>query len=183
MALVEGTNCGFVTSAPSADPTASSNPIDNYARVSKFTSPAGAITVTEIGWWCDGATEEANFEVCIYDHDAGNDKAKDIVGVSRTNAKGTTSGWKKATGLSISITGNTIYWIGVQLDDVATETRTNYDSQSYRWGVTASGATTLPDPWDGSAESNALMAFYAIYTTTGNVGMMTTKTGYWGPTF
>ncbi len=72
MALVLGTNCGFVTVAPTSDPTGTINDVQNtFAYASKFTSPATAIKVTEIGWYCDNATQEANFEVGIYDHDSG----------------------------------------------------------------------------------------------------------------
>ena len=126
MALVLGTSCGFVTSSPSADPGGTAlEDVDTTAQTLKATAPVGATKVTEIGWWCDNATEEANFEVGIYG-DNGSGTAPDaVIELNQTNAKGTGAGWKKVTGLNIAITAGTIYWIAMQLDDTATGTDTD----------------------------------------------------------
>ena len=61
MALVKGTNCGFVTVAPTTDPTGGgATTIDQTSQALKDTSPVGATVITEIGWWCNNATEESN---------------------------------------------------------------------------------------------------------------------------
>ena len=158
--LVLGTNCGFVTTAPTDDPAASTTTQDNWAWATKDTAPAGAVKITEIGWWCDTATEAANFEVGIYSHDSGNDKPDAVVGsLSQTNAKGTTAGWKTVT-VDIAITENTIYWISVQLDDTATQTSLNYGSGG-KWS--RKRATTLTDPWGESHQGTDALGYYAVW--------------------
>jgi hypothetical protein len=128
MALAYGTNCGFVTTAPTADPGGSAIDQDAFTNALKDTAPVGAITVTEIGWWCDNATEESNYEIGLYTHDAVNDRPGTLIaGHSHTNAKGTTSGWKVASGLNITITAGTIYWLAVQLDDTVKLVKSNKD--------------------------------------------------------
>ncbi|MBF0522598.1 MAG: hypothetical protein HQL24_06025 [Candidatus Omnitrophica bacterium] len=162
-AVVEGTSAGFVTVAPTADPGGATFTADTYARAIKDTSPAHAVKVVEIGWYCANATEAANFEVAIYSHDAGNNRPLNIVGVSRTNAKGLTAGWKSAT-VNIAITENTTYWIAYQLDDTTTTTNTEYTTTAGSQVDRKDSQTTLPDPW-GSTNLSAgnLYAFYAVY--------------------
>ncbi len=169
MALVDGTNCGFVTVAPTTDPggTALTNS-DNEARAGKFTAPADATSVTEIGWWCNNATEEANFEVGVYTDDGGGATSVAVTllsGVSRTNAKGTEAGWKVATGLSIPITGSTIYWLAFQLDNTATTTETDGATGGGRRGRDGAGTATLADTWTEAGSADNLVAIYAVYAT------------------
>ncbi len=168
MALVLGTNCGFVTEAPTADPTGASNDfwVDTRALAFKVTSPEGATKVTEIGWWCDTATQEADFDVGIYDHNSGDGNPEARIGVSADNAKGTTAGWKKATGLNIAITEDTIYWIAVQCDDTSTTTKTDgTNTVGQEWDAKTS-MTALPNPWGSTSFGQAsLLAIYAVYET------------------
>lgn len=166
MALVKGINCGFVTSAPAGDPGEGVVAYNTYAWALKDTAPAGAKRVTQIGWWCDNATEEANFEVGIYEHNVGDNNPEAPVHLEQTNAKGTSSGWKRVTGLNIAITGGVIYWPGVQLDDTATETNGNrVDAGGAKTDIKA-GQTTLPNPWGASGTSyEHLHAIYAVYET------------------
>ena len=166
MALTPGTNCGFVTVAPTADPAASNTIIDAYAYAVKYTSPATAIKVTEIGWYCDNATEEANFEVGIYAHDAGDDEPGAVIGsLSQTNAKGTGAGWKKVT-VDITIEPNTIYWIAFQLDGTTTTTYLNYAAGSSRFARKDDPQITLSSPWGNSSVNydNYDVAIYAVWT-------------------
>ena len=166
MALVVGTNCGFVTVAPTNDPGGTVYTMDAKTKAIKDTVPAGATTITEIGWWSDTATEEANYEVGIYSHDAGNNRPSALLGSAKINAKGTGAGWKSVTGLNIEITAEFTYWIAVQLDDTATTTSTNFQG-----GMTGEyfnneiATTTLPDPTWGAYASiaNVYLAFYAVY--------------------
>ena len=161
MALVLGTNIGFVTTAPTSDPEGSNSTVDTQAKGFRDTSPSTAIKITEIGWYCDNATEEANFEVAIYDHNVGNNEPDNVVGsISRTNAKGTSAGWKVVTGLSIPISASTIYWIAVQVDNTATTTNTDRGG-SGRF-MSKSSQTTLLDPFvSGSAGAVSIVASYA----------------------
>ena len=115
MAIVLGTNCGFVTVSPTDDPEAAGNAISNTSKAVKGTVPAGMTKITEVGWWCANASQEINFEVGLYSHDAGNDKPDNRLYVDATNAKGTVGGWKKVT-VDWDVTPETIYWIAVQVD-------------------------------------------------------------------
>ncbi len=162
MALVLGTNCGFVTVAPTSDPDDGNITIDDKAFAQKHTTPVGITRVTEIGWWCNTATPDVNFEAGIYDHDSGVDEPDLVVGsISTTNAKGTTLGWKRVTGLNIPVDTETEYWIAIQLDNT-TSTGTNRGFDSIKYAIKNS-ATSLPSPWDGDADSNfGPIALYAV---------------------
>ena len=165
MTLVLGTNCGFVTVAPTGDPLASSFKIDTRSFVLKHTSPSTAVKITEIGWYDDTAgTEEANFEVGLYDSDGADGIAGTRLFVDATNAKGTSGGWHAVTGLDWTITGDHIYWIGVQLDDTATQTDT-YIATTGGEGLDLKTDTTLPDPYGGGALAGAddVAAIYAVW--------------------
>lgn len=169
MPIVVGTNSGFVTSAPGSDPGGVALQMDTRAHATKDTAPTGATTVTEIGWWCDNATEAADYEVAVYT-DAGANEPELVVGsVSTGNAKGTTSGWKSVTGLSISITAGTAYWIAVQLDDTATTTNIDGTASGAAGRAQKNSVTALPADWGTSSatDTDAAMAIYAIYTTGG----------------
>jgi hypothetical protein len=163
--LVKGANCGFVTIAPTADPLSSALGISSRVIGFKDIAPTGATSITEIGWWCDNTPPDANFEVGIYTHDAVNNRPDVLLsGASRTNAKGVTAGWKKATGLSISITAGQTYWIVTQLDTTSPATNTNYQTQTGE-KYDYKSASTLPEPWGSSSASGAyLVAFYAVYS-------------------
>lgn len=169
MGLTLNTNCGFVTTAPTADPaTGLAQTQEAWSSAMKDTAPVGATSVTEIGWWVDNATQEANFDVAIYTHDAGNNRPDDLIGTASTAAKGTSGTlWKSITGLSIPITAGTVYWIGVQLDTTATSTNTERDtvSGSRKAHKYSPGQTALPDPWGVSDQEGAdqATAFYAVY--------------------
>ena len=164
MALVLGTNCGFVTVAPTTDPLGELNlTIDNAANAFKVTAPSsGDLVVTEIGWWCNNATQAANFEVGIYT-DAGNEEPEALIGKSSATAKGTAGmEWKKAT-VDIAISPNTVYWIAVQLDNTFTNT---FSDKKNATGLSAykTSQTTLPSDWGTSTvEGTDLFAIYAVW--------------------
>jgi len=165
MALVLGTNCGFVTSAPTDDPSGDATVnMDTMCNAQKDTSPATAAKVTEIGWWSNNATEESNFEVGLYS-DAGAGEPELRLQVDDTNAKGTTAGWKKVT-VNWTISPSTIYWLAVQLDDTSTNTvidRANAGGTDAYAQLNAQ--TSLPSDWGSSYYKNAtrLFAIYAVW--------------------
>lgn len=168
MALVLGTNCGFVTSAPTEDPNGGGTAAaDNNSIAQKFTT-TDAITITEIGWWCDNATEAANFEVGIYSHNGGTDRPKTLLYSSKTNAKGTGAGWKVDDGLSFDLDASTTYWIAIQCDN--TQTQTNIDLSatipSQRFALDSS-TSTLPATFTSDASYIYTYAIYAVYETGG----------------
>lgn len=162
MSLVEGTNCGFVLVAPTTDPLGSIHDVDTKAWSGKFQSPAGAAHVSEVGWYCDTATEAADTEVGLYAHDAVNNRPGTLLGKT-VFAKGTTAGWKKAA-VDIDVTESTWYWIAAQCDDTATVTYCNYQNdagQKYDWKTSQ---ITLPSPWGSSYGTAARFeALYALY--------------------
>lgn len=168
MALVLGTNCGFVSTRPTVDPGESSNDfvMDDSCVGGKFTSPSGSNTLSEVGWWCRTASEAANFQVGIYSHDAGNDCPGSRLAVSSDTAKGTGNGWKYAS-LSYALSASTTYWLCVQLDNTSTTTYIEYIfNASYR-GDTISGYSALPDPWVFAFNANTyLMGIYGVYAAT-----------------
>ena len=166
MALVLGTNCGFVTTAPTADPTGQAQyTIDNSGRAVKVVT-TDAITITEIGWYCPVATEESNYEVGIYSDKSTPSVPETLLEVSRTNAKGTDAGWKVVTGLNWALAASTSYWLAVQVDNTATTTTIDNQqnlSDSYIISQDTS-LSTLPDTWvAASAYTKELLAIYAFY--------------------
>jgi hypothetical protein len=190
MAVAKGTNAGFVSAAPSADPSGGDNwTVDNAAIAYFDTSPATAATITEVGWYAAAATQAANFEVGLYAADGATvpGEAGTLLHVSRTNAKGTTEGWKKVTGLSWSISASTDYWIAVQCDNTATATPTDRDADVSTGFDSITGESTLADPFGGGAigRGNNAIAIYALWApaVAGNAGIMTTNPGVWGATY
>ena len=166
MALVKNTNCGFVTVAPSADPDGTGDTIDYRARALKCEAPPHSTKVTEIGWYCDNATEAANYEVGIYDHNPSDNNPEALIGKSSPTAKGTTAGWKKATGLNIAITPGQIYWIGLALGNTETATEINVTNIVGEKYDKKDSVTELTDPWGVTvAFYVALAAIYAVYET------------------
>ena len=168
MTLTLGTNFGFCAIAPSGDPTGNSTTvIDRTSYVVTDTSPSTAVKIVEMGWWCQNATEEANFELGLYAADGAvvPDEAGTLLEVSRTNAKGTGLGWKTVTGLNWTISSSTDYWLGVQLD--TTTTATNIDRQI--GGGTGYDVDfnedTLNDPFGGGTISQPTfgLAVYAVW--------------------
>ncbi len=164
MAVTIGTSSGFVTTAPTADPSGSATVIDGKSQVTHDTSPIGTKKITEIGWWCDTATEEGNFEVGLYAADGSSSEAGTLLQVSRTNAKGTTLGWKVVTGLSWTLTASTAYWLGVQLDENASITRTDSAQSGGTGDDQLDSQTTLPDPFGGGTldDTNGCISIYAL---------------------
>lgn len=167
MALALGTNSGFVTTAPTSDPsgglqTAVAISAFGISTVTKDTSPSNAATITEIGWWCDGATQESNFAVGLYSDSSGAPSTR--LFVSATNAKGTTAGWKTVS-VNWTISGSTPYWIGVQCDETTTTTWTDNESSGGSGYDSKAFQTSLPNPFSGGAldDTDGMVAFYAVW--------------------
>lgn len=161
-----GTNAGFVTEAPTEDPNVAGAGVDNLTVAIRDDSPGDA-TVTELGYYINNATQEANWEMGIYTHDAVDGEPEDLLdGATKTNAKGTDAGWKNRVGLNISIDASTIYWIACQLDNTQTASEIAYLQIQGEFNEAVNPSTTLPDPtWPGSTSSgDYIFAYYALYT-------------------
>jgi len=176
MSLSIGTSSGFVVVSPTLDPAESGTLIaDNWAIVTHDTSPITATIITEMGWWCSSATEEANYEVGLYAADGVvvPGEAGTILYSSVTNAKGTTSGWKKVTGLSWSISPSTSYWLGIQCDSTVTATLIDAVGSGASGYDSRSGQSTLPNPFSGGTiDPDGMVAIYAVWS----VGLANLKT-------
>ena len=168
MALALGTNSGFVSTAPTSDPGGLGQFWDNYAHVTKDTSPSTAGKITEIGWYSRDISEEANFEVGLYAADGAYvpGEAGTLIHSSRTHAKGTTAGWKTAT-VNWTISPDTAYWLGVQVDDTTTATIGISSLTDGSGFDRRSGQTTLPEPFGGAtiSDTDGMEAIYAVWTT------------------
>ena len=164
MAVVIGTNAGFVLVSPTVDPEGSEETMSDWSYATKCTSPPGSNIITEIGWYCSNATNDTNFEVGIYEHDSINDKPDAALFLDKTNAKGADAGWKKVTGLNISISPNTIYWIANQLDPTAMiMANIDISNPATRTAVNT-GQGELTDPGNfGAVFSKPTRAIYAVY--------------------
>ncbi len=164
MALVVGTNCGFVKTAPTGDPNAASHTaiIDGFTRITLFTSPATAIKITEIGWYCYNASEASDFRVGLYAADGAvvPGEAGTLLYSDTTHAKGTDAGWKVVSGLDWTITGSTNYWLAASLTNTATNTI--IESEVLGLG-NDSGATDFPNPFGGGTYFTSTLAMYAVY--------------------
>lgn len=165
MAVVKGVNSGFVSVSPTADPAGTNVTCNDIYRVFLDTSPSGATKITEVGFWNDGSTTSTNYEMGIYAADGTGGAAGTLIHVSRTNTLGTTSGWKKIT-VDWSISGNTNYWIGLQVDSVSPNVLTNYSSDTGSFDGT-SPASTLPSPYTRTTiYNNLIFSVYALYEAT-----------------
>ena len=164
MAVVLGTSSGFVRTAPTADPAGTDTVIDGASVVTKDTTPAGARTITEIGWYRGSGTNAANFEVALYSDVAGVASAR--LSVDATNSS-TSAGWI-TTAVSWTITPATAYWLAVQMD--AHTGSSNIDTNvSGGSGIDRlTGQTTLADPYGGGAvlDADGMYAIYALVTGT-----------------
>ena len=187
MALSLGTNCGFVETAPVDDPAENVATIDAYVSALRHTTPATATKIVEIGWWCDSQGDEGqNWECGIYDDDSDTPKNL-LAGADLTNVLSAGAGWKKCVGLNITVSAETVYWIGFQLDNSTLAATYDYSSATgvgkYLFGTPF---TALQDPWSNGSSSTRINSLYAVWEAAapaGNAGIMTPNTGFWGPTF
>ena len=160
MALALGTNSGFVTSAPSADPAGVDTTLDGSSVVTKHTSPANAVKITSIGWYRSVNTNAANWEVALYADSAGAAGAR--LFANQTNSS-TTNGWL-TTAVAWTITPNTDYWLGLQMDAHSGSTAVDSASSGGAGSDILAAQTTLNNPYGGGAvaDSDGMYAIYAL---------------------
>ncbi len=158
MAVVLGVSSGFVTVAPSADPAGTGVTIDGSSVVTKDTAPAGAIRITEIGWYRESGTNTANWEIALYSDVAG-------VAVSRLFVDNTNStasnGWVR-TAVDWAVTPGTAYWLALQMDAHSGSSGVDSAASGGAGSDILTSQTTLNDPYGGLAVDDA-DGMYAIY--------------------
>ena len=163
MALVLGTNSGFVTVAPTTDPAASLQiTIDGNSCVTKHTSPAYPARIIEIGWYRAVGINTANWEVALYSDNAGIADVR--LNVEATNSSSTTGWLTRAVNWSIAT--STAYWLGLQMDahtGSSDSDRETTGGAGYDY-ISGGGQTTLNNPYGGGAvvQPAGMVAIYAL---------------------
>ena len=161
MTVVLGTNAGFVTTAPTADPHSSAAGLTGTLAI-QFTTPSGCTEITEMGTYSAGGPPTTSAEFAIYEDDTG--APGDMLGTAESFSYTSGAGWKKVTGLSITVSASTTYWLALQTDG-----QINYDYAST--GATYAGinsTSTLADPF-GTPDSifTRMVAIYGLYVSSG----------------
>ena len=157
MALVLGTNCGFVTVAPTTDPEGTTANPAGFVRNFKVTTPNKNIKVTSLGYYQSSASE-GDLNLAIYE-DGGAD-ATDVVGGVQVGTLGNIE-WKVILGLNINLTANTSYYLGWGAT-AGQYDRTNDGTTDYNSKTDAT--ETLTDPWGTSDGGGTFIAgVYALY--------------------
>lgn len=168
MALVLGTNCGFVTVAPTTDPSDGFATVDGRSVVMRDTSPSTAVKIVEVGWFRDPSSdaENPNFEVGLYAADGAVVPGEAGTRLYReaTNDSGTTPGWISVS-VDWAISPSTDYWIGFQLDATAGTVYTNISGSGGNGYDSRIGATSLGNPFSGGDifDTDGMYAFYALW--------------------
>jgi hypothetical protein len=162
MALVVGTNCGFVTAAPTLDPEGATGVSADYTRrATRFQSTQDG-TISQIGIYVNNATQAANIVLGIYEDVAGEPGVQLETCVAF--AKGTTAGWKTDATFSTPVTNGTYYWLAYAMTNTATETGVDATATAGT-GRYQGSVTTLQNPWNTGTDTNStyLVAIYALY--------------------
>lgn len=160
MALVLGTNSGFVTTAPTADPAGTGVTIDGSSVVTKHTSPANAEKITSIGWYRESGTNTANWEIALYSDVAGVPVTR--LFVDNTNST-SSNGWL-TTAVDWAISPNTAYWLALQMDAHAGSSGVDSAASGGAGSDVMTSQTTLNDPYGGGllADADGMYAIYAL---------------------
>ena len=157
MALALGTNSGFVTVAPTADPAGTGATIDGNCVVTKHTSPANALKITSIGWYRASGTNTANWEIALFSDALGVPVTRLFVDATNSTSS---NGWL-TTAVDWDILPSTDYWLALQMD--AHSGSSSVDSAaSGGAGSDVFGASTIATPYAGGAVADA-DGVYAIY--------------------
>lgn len=175
MAVVRGTNCGFVTAQPTADPDGTATNLDNISLAVKDSLAAGSYTISELGWYQSraGNNSVCAYEMGIYSHDAVNGRPNALIEAATTGQSvvaNDTGSWQRYTDLSISIepAETTTYWVALSLADVATQPAVDVSTGSGDELDYKSSTPTLPSSWGASSGGNtSAHAIYALYAASG----------------
>lgn len=170
MAVVEGTNCGFLTTAPTTDPgNPDSRTIKQVCNGAKFTAPANG-TITEVGYWQEAGQVigPPNMDLGVFSDDGTGlspDEQLDSTGIiSRPNFN---NYWCSGA-VSVPITSGTVYWIAVNVGNTLQPITIGLDNSQNTYSyVEKNQNPPLPDPWGSSDfDGVGLCCIYAKYTPT-----------------
>src|SRR3989304_6740992 len=177
MAIVVGTNGGFVTTRPTVNP-AGANPDSGNQGYNhgggRFTSPAGNNNLTEIGFYVDNAVSAGNtFSVGLYAVNAG--PVPGALLASKTGGTlGSGAGWRYLTlDTPYALTASTAYYIGVAIGGTQSTSLDATDNLSYNFHWKAGAMANPFGTEDGS--SNKLMAYYGVYAASGTTSTSSTS--------
>lgn len=169
MAVTIGTNAGFVSSAPSANPGGLGYPVNDDVVATKDTSPSGSNVVTQLGWYQSrGAGSDAtSYNMGIYSHDAANNRPNVLITTQSSGASiiDDTEAWYTYSGLNIAIVAATIYWIAFGIDWTGSNNNFDYGAASSgAYAVKANVGPILPEPFGApDASDTRAAAIYALY--------------------
>lgn len=176
MAVAIGISAGFCASTPTADPTGSPYTVDGQQIATVDTSPSGSNEVTELGFYQSQFNNDAAEYSCgLYSHDAVNDRPNALISSQSTGQSTTasTQGWYAYTGLSISLTASTTYWVAVGMEAVSAANNLDFSGTGkFRQNNhVESSPSFLSDPF-GSPESSfsVIASIFAKYEAVGAAG-------------
>ena len=184
MAFEVGVNLGFVIDTPIADPDEDDTiPVDGGIYACRHIAPPGAYQITELGWWQDdGSNDAANYNMGVYDDDTNTPGSLIATQESGQATTANTAGWYKYTGLTITVTPYTTYWIGLAIEAVAGANRLPLAGNpwctglAYHWGTGA--PPTLSDPFvSGGSNENISFSIYAKYDAHLNLPLVGNRMG------
>ena len=159
MAVVLGTNAGFVTVAPTTDPQSFSTGTDSSARVTKDTCPVQT-KITEMGFYVSNSHNVAGYELGIYSHDGGGDTANALLFSTTGHTTDGSTGWQVVSGLDWELSEGVIYWLGFQVDNVAGSVDIDYAASGGRAGIRIN-QTSLPSTFSSISDNARILAVYA----------------------
>lgn len=161
MAVVLGTNAGFVTTAPTADPGGSNLGVDASSRCTKDTCPADVSIITEVGWYQGSFDNTGSYAVGLYSHNSGSNTANALL-ESSTGHTMTGMGWQVVSGLNWSVTPGTVYWLATAIPNTTPNVTMDYVNTGGRTGINVAGAgVSLPDPFASASDTDYILALYA----------------------
>ncbi len=174
MAVVLGTDSGFVTVTPTVDPNGTGVTIDGSSVVTKDTSPSTAVKIVEVGWYRGSGTNTANWEIGLYAE--ASSVAATLLFVDATNSSAA-GGWLSVA-VDWAISGSTAYWLGLQMDSHSGSSTVDSAASGGAGSDVMTGQTALNDPYGGGAVADA-DGMYAIYAKwEAASGSTYTKAGY-----
>lgn len=171
MALVLGTNCGFVTTAPVSNPGGSGIQMSKRSGAFKVTSPPGAAKITRIGFYATliYAYAPGDISFGLYSDDGGGDPADLLYSADTTNITTSNDGEKwYLKDVDWDIEENTDYWLGFFISDGFNNPLIDYASSGFD-GIkyTNAGASASIESSDSAnwlnADADGAFAIYALW--------------------